>query len=127
MVSKACDSQLSSSCSAALIPPCAALEWERTGWTLLMIPTETPCSAAASAARCPARPAPITSTSWSGTKPILYRSDSGVRRRYLCFLHFLAATALRFFAFLHFFFGAGEEGGVDTGGAWLAGGPVVAV
>src|SRR4051794_5792952 len=68
MVSKACDSQLSSSWSAALIPPCAALECERTGWTLLMMPTETPCSAAASAARCPARPAPITKTSWSGTR-----------------------------------------------------------
>src|SRR3954447_7571854 len=66
MVSKACDSQLSSSWSAALIPPCAALECERTGWTLLMMPTETPCSAAASAARCPARPAPITSTSCVG-------------------------------------------------------------
>ncbi len=49
--------------SAALIPPCAALEWERTGWTLLMIPTDTPCSAAARAARWPARPAPITRTS----------------------------------------------------------------
>src|SRR5436309_10452499 len=32
-----------------------------------MIPTDTPCSAAASAARWPARPAPITKTSWSGT------------------------------------------------------------
>ena len=76
-----------------------------------MMPTETPCSAAASAARCPARPAPITSTSWSGTKPILYRSDSGVRRRYF-FLHFLATTADRFLAFLHFFLGAGVWAGV---------------
>src|SRR5215211_7619850 len=49
------------------MPPWAALEWERTGWTLLMIPTDTPSSAAASAARCPARPAPITRTSWEGT------------------------------------------------------------
>src|SRR4051794_32341792 len=48
------------------MPPWAAFEWERTGWTLERIPTETPCSAAASAARCPARPAPITSTSCVG-------------------------------------------------------------
>src|SRR3954453_4494714 len=48
------------------MPPWAAFEWERTGWTLDRIPTETPCSAAASAARCPARPAPITSTSCVG-------------------------------------------------------------
>src|SRR6185369_11428908 len=50
-----------------LMPPWAALEWERTGWTLLMIPTDTPSSAAARAARWPASPAPITSTSWDGT------------------------------------------------------------
>src|SRR4051794_1226324 len=49
------------------MPPCAAFECERTGWTLLMIPTDTPSSAAARAARCPARPAPITSTSCVGT------------------------------------------------------------
>ena len=42
------------------MPPCAAFECERTGWTLLMIPTETPSSAAASAARWPASPAPIS-------------------------------------------------------------------
>ena len=29
--------------SAALIPPWAALECERTGWTLETIPTDTPC------------------------------------------------------------------------------------
>ncbi len=34
-MSKACDSQLSSSCRAALMPPWAAFECERTGWTLL--------------------------------------------------------------------------------------------
>ena len=62
--------------SAALIPPCAAFECERTGWTLLMIPTETPSSAAASAARWPASPAPITSTSWSGIGPILYAASA---------------------------------------------------
>src|SRR6476469_3434064 len=49
------------------MPPWAAFEWERTGWTLLMIPTDTPSSAAARAARWPASPAPITSTSWDGT------------------------------------------------------------
>src|SRR4051794_1294953 len=48
------------------MPPCAALECERTGWTFETIPTDTPCSAAASAARCPASPAPITSTSCLG-------------------------------------------------------------
>src|SRR3954464_3389593 len=41
-VSKACDSQESSGLSAALMPPAAALECERTGWTLLMIPTVAP-------------------------------------------------------------------------------------
>src|SRR3954467_10758990 len=49
------------------MPPWAALECERTGWTLDRIPTDTPSSAAARAARWPARPAPITSTSWDGT------------------------------------------------------------
>src|ERR1700742_3908337 len=51
------------------MPPWAAFEWERTGWTLETIPTETPCSAAARAARWPASPAPMTSTSWDGTGP----------------------------------------------------------
>src|SRR3954465_14043512 len=48
------------------MPPWAALECERTGWTLDRIPTGTPSAAAASAARCPARPAPITRTSCVG-------------------------------------------------------------
>src|SRR5918999_729579 len=48
------------------MPPWAALEWERTGWTLDRIPTFAPCSAAASAARWPASPAPITRTSCWG-------------------------------------------------------------
>src|SRR3954463_13621760 len=48
------------------MPPWAALECERTGWTFDRIPTETPSSAAASAARCPARPGPITSASGRG-------------------------------------------------------------
>src|SRR5215213_5555702 len=49
------------------MPPCAALEWERTGWTLEMMPTDAPASAALRAARWPARPAPMTRTSCSGT------------------------------------------------------------
>src|SRR2546423_6731425 len=48
------------------MPPWAAFECERTGWTLETIPTETPFSAAASAARWPASPAPITKTSCLG-------------------------------------------------------------
>src|SRR5436305_14753402 len=67
-MSKACDSQLSSGLSAALMPPAAALECERTGWTLLMIATVAPASAAASAARWPARPAPMMRTSWLGMR-----------------------------------------------------------
>ena len=50
-MSKACDSQESSGFSAALMPPAAALECERTGWTLLMIATVAPARAAARAAR----------------------------------------------------------------------------
>src|SRR4051794_3764841 len=48
------------------MPPWAAFECERTGWTLDRIPTEAPSAAAAIAARCPARPAPMTSTSCCG-------------------------------------------------------------
>src|SRR5207237_10554600 len=66
-VSNACGCRVSSAGGAALIPPWAAFECERTGWTLLTMPTLTPASAAARAARCPASPAPITKTSWSGT------------------------------------------------------------
>src|SRR3954447_21428653 len=66
MVSKACDSQESSGFSAALMPPAAALEWLRTGWTLLMIATVAPARAAARAARWPASPAPMINTSCAG-------------------------------------------------------------
>src|SRR6185369_12366741 len=59
------------------MPPWAALEWERTGWTLLMIPTDTPSSAAARAALCPARPAPITRTSWDGTRADAIQAAAG--------------------------------------------------
>src|SRR4051794_7284179 len=48
------------------MPPAAALECDRTGWTLLMIATVAPERAAASAARWPARPAPMINTSWEG-------------------------------------------------------------
>src|SRR3954466_9830695 len=65
-VSYACDSHVSSGFSAALIPPAAATVVERTVWTLLMIATVSPSSAAASAARWPARPAPMIRTSWAG-------------------------------------------------------------
>ena len=41
-MSKACDSHESSGLSAALMPPAAALECERTGWTLDMIATVAP-------------------------------------------------------------------------------------
>src|SRR5215217_4094576 len=51
---------------AALMPPAAATECERTGWTLDRIATVAPASAAARAARWPARPAPMMRTSCSG-------------------------------------------------------------
>src|SRR4051812_16188055 len=62
------------------MPPWAAFEWERTGWTFDRIPTETPCSAAASAARCPASPAPMTSTScWGKARASLWDAFQRVR------------------------------------------------
>src|SRR3954447_8739784 len=73
-VSYACDSHVSSGLSAALIPPAAATECERTGCTLLMIATEAPSSAAARAARWPARPAPMIRTSCAGMGRQLYRA-----------------------------------------------------
>src|SRR3954471_24799769 len=48
------------------MPPAAATECERTGWTLDMMATVAPPSAAARAARCPARPAPMMRTSCAG-------------------------------------------------------------
>src|SRR4051794_31054316 len=51
---------------APLMPPAAATEWERTGWTLEMMPTVAPASAAAVAARWPARPAAMIRTSCAG-------------------------------------------------------------
>ncbi len=65
-VSYACERQSSATLIAALMPPAAATEWERTGWTLLRIATLEPACAAASAARWPARPAPMINTSCAG-------------------------------------------------------------
>src|SRR3954462_7645362 len=68
-VSKAWLRQSSAGLMAALMPPAAATEWERTGWTLLMIATVAPASAAARAARWPARPARMMRTSCEGMAP----------------------------------------------------------
>jgi len=64
-VSNACFSGESSAAlpSAALIPPSAAPEWLRVGWSFEMTPTSAPASCASMAARMPAQPAPTTSTS----------------------------------------------------------------
>src|SRR5204863_6414542 len=61
------------------MPPAAATECDRTGWTLLMIATVAPSSAAARAARWPARPAPMIRTSCDGMAPSLYRSIPSTR------------------------------------------------
>src|SRR3954451_6117837 len=73
-VSKACERQSSAGLIAALMPPAAATECERTGWTLLNSATDAPASAAANAARCPARPAPMMRTSCAGMLPAVYLS-----------------------------------------------------
>src|ERR1039458_5187699 len=78
-VSYACERQSSSTLIAALIPPAAATECERTGWTLLMIPTLAPFWAAASAARWPARPAPMIKTSCAGMAPCARRKSVNKR------------------------------------------------
>ena len=62
-MSNAWDSHVSSGLSAALMPPAAATECERTGWTLETIATDAPACAAAIAARWPASPAPMIRTS----------------------------------------------------------------
>src|SRR3954465_12407442 len=56
------------------MPPAAATERDRTGCTLLMIATDAPSSAAARAARWPARPAPMIRTSCAGMGRQLYRA-----------------------------------------------------
>ena len=45
------------------MPPSAAPEWLRVGWSFDTSATSTPASNASIAARIPAQPAPITSTS----------------------------------------------------------------
>src|SRR3954452_12315702 len=45
------------------MPPSAAPEWLRVGWSFEMTPTFAPASYAAIAARMPAQPAPTTRTS----------------------------------------------------------------
>ena len=62
------------------MPPAAALECERTGWTLLMMATVAPAPAAASAARWPASPAPMMRTSCAGMAGESYAArPSGAR------------------------------------------------
>src|SRR5215212_4769591 len=56
------------------MPPAAALECERTGWTFDMMATVAPASAAARAARWPASPAPMIRTSCAGMVGDLIRS-----------------------------------------------------
>src|ERR1022692_4792309 len=64
------------------MPPAAATEWERTGWTLLTIATLEPACAAARAARWPARPAPMMSTSCDGMgRDSITRDRTGMARR----------------------------------------------
>src|SRR5215208_2745097 len=63
------------------MPPAAALECDRTGWTLDMTATVAPARAAASAARCPARPAPMIRTSWVGTGRRVYCQTASGRRQ----------------------------------------------
>src|SRR6478609_5527051 len=46
------------------MPPSAAPEWLRVGWSFEMTATSAPASYASIAARIPAQPAPTTRTSW---------------------------------------------------------------
>src|SRR5262249_24353768 len=62
---------------AALIPPSAAPEWLRVGWSLEIIATSAPASKAAMAARMPAQPAATTRTSSS---PITSSDATGSAR-----------------------------------------------
>src|SRR3954470_4839114 len=62
------------------MPPAAALECDRTGWTLLMIATVAPALAAARAARCPASPAPMMRTSCAGMAEKLIWRQAALRR-----------------------------------------------
>src|SRR5690349_5640846 len=63
------------------MPPAAATECDRTGWTLLMSATEAPASAAASAPRWPARPAPMMRTSCAGMASWMLLGNASRHRR----------------------------------------------
>src|SRR6516164_9411019 len=63
------------------MPPAAATECERTGWTLLMIATLAPICAAARAARWPASPAPMIKTSCAGMAFEVGWTEAGYGRR----------------------------------------------
>src|SRR5438045_6201050 len=63
------------------MPPAAALECERTGWTLERIATVAPCSAAARAWGWPASPAPMIRTSCEGMGPPSYSKAPGAPAR----------------------------------------------
>src|SRR4051812_17624613 len=49
------------------MPPSAAPEWLRVGWSLEMTATSAPASYASIAARIPAQPAPTIRTSWDAS------------------------------------------------------------
>src|SRR4051812_24280979 len=49
------------------MPPSAAPEWLRVGWSFDMTATSAPASYASIAARIPAQPAPTTRTSWDAS------------------------------------------------------------
>src|SRR4051812_37090129 len=60
------------------MPPSAAPEWLRVGWSFEIIATSAPASCAAIAARMPAQPAPTTRTSW-GASTAVHAIESGPR------------------------------------------------
>ena len=74
-MSKACDSHESSGFSAALMPPAAALECDRTGWTLLMIATVAPARGRRERGTLTGEPGADDEdvVCWHGWKPICRR------------------------------------------------------
>src|SRR4051812_49115527 len=64
--------------SAALMPPSAAPEWLRVGWSFEMTATSAPASYASIAARMPAQPAPTTRTSWVASTRAEASATAGV-------------------------------------------------
>src|SRR5215813_4163043 len=64
------------------MPPSAAPEWLRVGWIFEIIATSAPSSNASIAARIPAQPAPMTSTScFASTAYGRYRMPAGWENR----------------------------------------------